>query len=165
MKTLSLFVDIDNTVSDHMDRLRRINQSNLLPIEEFAHLPEWVKSDKPLEGACEYIKKLSQDFIIVWLTARKSSLREVTKNWLEENNFCMDELILVDTLDDKISVLLKNQPSIFIDDLQYDFFSLEPKKATIAIDKLNKLHIPFIRYEGNWKHTYDSVIHLAKNLI
>ena len=55
--------------------------------------------------------------------------------------------------------------TIFIDDLQYDFFSLEPKKATIAIDKLNKLHIPFIRYEGNWKHTYDSVINLAKNLI
>ena len=157
MFKIPLFVDIDNTVSDHMDRLKRIHKKGLFPIEKFANDPEWVLSDRVIPGSIEAISQLSRTYHICWLSARKKDLLDITRTWLERNNFEIDQIILVDSLLEKIDFLEKNQPSIFIDDLQYDFFSMEPKKATIAISKLLEKNISFVRFEGNWEETQNEI--------
>ena len=161
MNKIPLFIDIDNTVSDHMDRLKRINESRLFPTEKYANDPDWVLTDNVLPGAKEAVNELSNLHEIIWLSARKKNLLNATKSWLIQNDFHIDKIILVNNLDEKIEILRKNQPSIFIDDLQYDFFSMKPKKATIVLGKLQEHKIPYIRYEGNWELVLEKVRELS----
>ena len=164
MIKIPLFVDIDNTVSDQMDRLKRINEENLYPIEEYANDPDWVLSDKVIPGSVEAIQSLSEDHEINWLSARKDNLLDATNHWLKDNKFVVNKVFLLKSLKEKINFLEQNQPSIFIDDLQYDFFSMHPKKATKIIKELKLKKIKFVRFEGDWGKTLKKIRELESCL-
>ena len=98
-----------------------------------------------------YSCHLFLSYQIFWLTARKKHLFDVTKDWLLENKFPIDQLIFVELFNDKIPHLVSIQPALFIDDLKYDYYSLEPKRATKMIKQLKENDINFIEFNYDWE--------------
>ena len=97
-----------------------------------------VLKDKVIKGASEAVKYISKNHQIYWLSARKHYLRKATLSWLLTNKFMVDKLVLVEKFSDKIPFLIEWKPKLFIDDLEYDHFSMNPKSATMMIKKLGE---------------------------
>lgn len=146
-----LVIDIDNTVSDHISRLKSCyNYSdNKLDLKK-ANSIEIVSKDSVLPGAVNAISVLSERYQIHWLSNRFEYLYETTYDWLERNDFCVDNLILVEKFNDKITYLNNIKPKMFIDDLEYDHNSMIPKTATIMIKQLRENKLNFIVFDKNW---------------
>lgn len=146
-----IVVDIDNTVSDHVNRINKFIDpiSGEIPYEE-ANSNEAVSKDEPINGSIEAINIISIYYRVVWLTARKKHLAETTENWLKQYKFQVDDLIFVEYFDDKIPHLVSLKPKLFIDDLKYDYFSKEPKLATKMIRQLIENSIPYFIFNNNW---------------
>ena len=143
-------VDIDNTVANQNLRIiRSINNDGKVNLKK-VNSPEEVILDEVIEGSREALKIISKEHQIFWLTARKEHLTEVTHKWLTSHKFPIDNLVLVERFSDKLYYLEKWAPKLFIDDLEYDHFSLSPKKATIMIENLSKKNINFYKFEGCW---------------
>jgi hypothetical protein len=147
-----LVCDIDNTVGDQIERLKRcIDASNGKVNIDLAYSPEIVKTDIPLNGAFEGVNAFKRmGFKIVWLSARKENLKEITQNWLLQNGFPLDELILVHKLADKIPIIKSIQPTLVIDDCTYNLQELDPKLATEFISKVNDLGVVLEVFDGDW---------------
>ncbi len=144
-------VDIDNTVANHFNRIKDFYDpiSKSVPYEK-AFSPDVVSSFEIIPGAVDGIQKISKQFQIYWLTARKHHLIDVTKEWLITNNFIIDKLIFVKYFNDKIPHLIKIKPKLFIDDLMYDWLSLKPKQATLMVSQLLDNNIPYCAFRNNW---------------
>ena len=50
-------------------------------------------ADTPLENSCAFLRKLPKDDFIILLTSRQESAREMTENFLKNNNIRYDEII------------------------------------------------------------------------
>ena len=75
----------------------------------------------------------------------------MTKAWLKKKKLPNERLYLVDSHEKKIRILKSNDVGLFIDDMKYDYFNNAPKKMTRFIQKLKRLKIKFILFDGNWK--------------
>ena len=96
-KMKTLICDIDNTVADQMKSLK-ILHSSVSPelfFEKSYSENEMIKYEV-LDHALEGINLFkSNNYKICWLTARDHKFAKVTKEWLVQNKFPIDELILV----------------------------------------------------------------------
>jgi hypothetical protein len=145
-----IIIDIDNTVTNQIDRLRKNYDLNLEVMLAKSTTEQELMRDLLFPNAMEVISELAQKFDIIWLSARSTLLYEITLTWIIENKLPCKQLILVDKLEDKFPILIKLKPTLFIDDLQFDLYSLNPKPATRFRDKLTKAKIPFLVFDSNW---------------
>jgi hypothetical protein len=145
-----IVIDIDNTVTNQIDRLRKNHDLDITVMYAKSTSEQELMRDQLFPDAKEVILELAKNFEIIWLSARNSSLYEITLKWIMKNELPCKELILVDNLEDKLPILIRLKPIIYIDDLQYDLYSLTPKLATQFIDKLKSANIPYIVYNSDW---------------
>jgi hypothetical protein len=119
MKKL-LYCDIDSTINNHRERIKRNTVGGWpgteIDLKAFSY--EEVMSDKVMPGAVAALKRLSQEYKIIFLSARDWDMPEgnTTKEWLEKKGFVYDELVIVRCLDDKIGYLKNNPGDLMIDD-------------------------------------------------
>ncbi|OLQ07173.1 hypothetical protein AK812_SmicGene9511 [Symbiodinium microadriaticum] len=127
-----LFVDIDNTVSDAWNRIRRATIPSW-PGETFdsrAHLPEELAKDLPLPGAQKALASLTREWEITYLSARGApGAFDATLRWLAANGFPNPgRLLLVESAVDKIAWL-------------QDASSLDPhRRPVLLVDDLTRGH-------------------------
>jgi uncharacterized HAD superfamily protein len=145
-----IVIDIDNTVTDQMERLHRNYDVDLNVMVSKSTTEEELMKDKLYPYAKDVIVELSNRYDIIWLSARNSRLYDITLNWIKTNGLPCNKLILVDKLEDKLPVLVNLNPKLFIDDLQYDLYSLKPKPALKFIEKLKEAKINFIVFKTSW---------------
>ncbi len=148
-----LICDIDNTVGDQLKRLKRCIDSSSGKVNlDLAYSPEMVKTDVPLAGAVEGVNAFKdKGYKVIWLSARKENLKEITNNWLIENGFPVDELIIVNKLADKVPIIKSLRPDLVIDDCTYNLQELDPKLATEFIAQVKELGVKLEVFNGNWK--------------
>lgn len=121
----TVFVDIDNTISDSIPRLRRCEKEESWPCERLSK-EFWRDSvkDQPIRYAMQTIRAFKdKGYTVNFLTARSSypKAHDVTSAWLRQNDFHYNELYVVSSPEEKISFLKKcsqiSPPCMFIDDL------------------------------------------------
>lgn len=159
-----LICDIDNTVADQMKSLKILNKSvsSELFLKKAYSENEMIKYDV-LDYALEGINLFkSSNYKIFWLTARDSKFKKVTKDWLIQNNFPIDELILVSRIAKKIDFINKIKPDLIIDDCNYNQHNLKPLPATDFISSVKKNH-ELLVFNNNWKWIIKNFHELTKN--
>ena len=114
--------------------------------------------DKPIPKSSDAIKKLSNYFEIVWLSARNTNLYKITETWLRNNDFVIDDIILVESHNKKIDVLKGSNCYAFIDDLMFNYENLKPEPMTRLIKKLEQYNIRYFVYKDNWIQITNTLI-------
>eukprot|EP00434_Breviolum_minutum_P003502 symbB.v1.2.003078.t1/scaffold169.1/size288995/6 len=122
-----LFVDIDNTISDAWQRLRRatLPQWPGYSLDAKAHSPEELAKDSPLPGAQSSLASLTRDWEVTYLSARGAvGAFQATSLWLKEHQFPnYGRLILVSSAMEKLDWLKdaiharSHRPVLLVDDL------------------------------------------------
>ena len=145
-----LACDVDNTVADQHQRYVKYFDPKTRKINRRAFTEKEISKDKPIPGAVEAISELSSKFRIVWISARPKAQYELTHQWLTKHHFRIDELFLVESHNQKIPFLRELKPYVFIDDLKYDWETLDPKLKTDYILDLEKSGISYEVFNNNW---------------
>jgi 5'(3')-deoxyribonucleotidase len=147
----NLYCDIDNTIADQYQKYKEIRKKNFL-----FKIEDTSKYDlKVLPFAKIVNSKLSKNFNIIMITARKKKYFKHTKIWLMKNKFSFKKIVLVKRHKDKIKyVESKLENSILIDDFKYDYENLRPKIMKRLIKSINKKKMNFIRFNNNWNSIY-----------
>lgn len=144
-----LFCDIDNTVSNQYLRIKRHyngkNMSKLLNDKEL------ILQDYLIRDARKSLILLSKKYKINWLSARPKRLHKITEKWLTLKNLPIYSLTLVNSHNEKIKYLKKNVVDLYIDDMKYDYFKLDPKLMTSFISKIELINIKYEIFNNNWK--------------
>lgn len=83
-------IDIDGTISNPSHRLHYITQSPK-NYDEFYLL---AKDDQPITSMISFVKDLSKQYYIVFLTGRPERIRQDTENWLNVQGFNKYKLIM-----------------------------------------------------------------------
>ncbi|MBJ13306.1 MAG: hypothetical protein CMG62_09595 [Candidatus Marinimicrobia bacterium] len=145
-----IFCDIDNTVLDQYSEMKKYYNFQIKKLDVKLFKNRNLQKDKPIPGAAEAINSLSSFYDIVWLSARDKNLYNQTELWLQNNNFAINKIILVESHDKKIKILRNSDCYVFIDDLKYNYENLEPKPMTRLINKLEYYNIRYIVFNNNW---------------
>jgi len=159
-----LICDIDNTVADQMKSLKILNASVSSEVfSEKAYSDNEMIKYEVLDHALEGINLFkSNNYKIFWLTARDHKFTKVTKDWLIQNKFPIDELILVSRIAKKIDFINKIKPDLIIDDCNYNQHNLKPLPATNFISTIKKNH-ELLVFNNNWKWIIENFNGLTKN--
>jgi len=150
MSNRVLYCDLDSTLNTHWKRIKK-HTINGVCNYDLAFSREEILSDEPLEGAREALIKLSKDYKIVILTARPfADAFNITKQWLDNNNFYYQDIIVVNRSIDKLPYLTKE--SLFIDDLSRKHENNLPYTVLYneTIEELEKRKLNYILFKGDW---------------
>ena len=141
--------DIDNTVSNQYLRCVKYYNPilNCIP-DEFFHNNALIYQDMPILKAQEAILKLSRLYDIVWVSARHKSRFNITVKWLVVHSFPIDDIYLVEQNDNKIPVLEKLNPVVFVDDMRRGWEQLDPQLNTNFMKKLDDKKINYEIFNG-----------------
>jgi SAM-dependent methyltransferase len=145
-----LYCDLDSTLNTHWKRIKK-HTINGVCNYDLAFSREEILSDEPLEGAKEALIKLSKDYKVVILTARPfADAFNITKQWLDNNDFYYDDIIVVNRSKDKLPYLSKG--SLFIDDLSRKHENNPPYTVLYneTIEELEKRKLNYILFKGDW---------------
>jgi uncharacterized HAD superfamily protein len=145
-----IVIDIDNTVTDQIARLKENYNADIKIMIAKSTSETALMKDRVFPMAKEVIDEFSLKYKIIWLSARKKKLYNTTLKWLNKNKLHCDELILVDKLEDKLPILIKLNPLLLIDDLQYDLYSLNPKPASNFRKKLDEAKLTYFVFNSDW---------------
>ena len=143
--------DIDNTVSNQEERFLRNYDMKQRMLMQSAFNKNEILKDNPIKDSVECINRLSKDFEIVWVSARKKAWFNTTYTWLRRNGFPHDQIHLVEQNDNKIPVLEELDPLVFIDDMKYNWENLDPKPCTNFMKELEIRNINYEIFDNNWK--------------
>lgn len=152
-----LVCDIDNTVADQMKSLRVLRDSTTPDAyTEKSYSTAEMINYEVLDYALDGIQRFkSNGYQIIWLTARKDKFAQVTREWLSQNGFPIDDLILVSQISKKIEVIDEIRPDLIIDDCNYNQHNLNPLPATEFISSVEKKHNLLV-FKDNWKWIVDN---------
>ncbi|CAK0901568.1 unnamed protein product [Prorocentrum cordatum] len=146
-----LFVDVDHTVSDARERIRRatvpswpgvsVDMGRALSLQE-------LLQDPPIPGAAAALASLARDWEVSFLSARGSpDAFEATRRWLELHGFAYGQLILVDAARDKAAWLedaaAEGRQVLLVDDLTRCHHCAAPEPDTETIGLLQQRGIRF----------------------
>mmetsp|Transcript_35900 Transcript_35900/g.65892 ORF Transcript_35900/g.65892 Transcript_35900/m.65892 type:complete len:914 (-) Transcript_35900:50-2791(-) len=150
-----LFVDIDNTINDAWERLRRAARPSW-PGTTFdarqAFHPEELAKDAPVAGAAEALLSLARDWEVTFLSARGApNLYRPTVQWLQQHGFGHSNLILVAEAQHKVAWLvdtmadawLRNRRVVLIDDLSRGYHQATPELDEAVVRQLQRCEVPF----------------------
>ena len=150
-----LFCDIDGTVTDHSQRIRRWTlpswPGNAIHPNAFSE--EEVMGDKPAFASQEALAKLSEEYDIHWITTRPAHLETVTLLWLQKHNYPVVSLTLVGNLKDKPAILKREGAALYVDDLMTDHEKAKTKLRADVVKELKKLKVKYEIFDpvsNNW---------------
>lgn len=95
-----IFVDIDNTVNNQIERLHKFTINGKCDYKSANRFDE-IMGDVPLPGSVPLINGLNTHFRVVWLTSRSIKLLPVTYCWLKENKFSFYGLVCAGSMSRK----------------------------------------------------------------
>ncbi|MDP8260942.1 MAG: hypothetical protein P9M01_01190 [Candidatus Kappaea frigidicola] len=104
--------------SFHYEDSFELSESEMKKFYKMFHNEELWLTMKPLKGAVESVKKLSEDNRIVIVTARPRDVKQATIKWLKENEINYQEIyftladkhLLLENYNEKIDVFLEDHP-------------------------------------------------------
>lgn len=109
---MKIYCDIDSTLNNHWVRVKKYKGAR----EAFTE--DAVMQDIPLPYSVEVMNELSRKYEISYLTARGWDDGTTTRKWLKKHGYPTGEILIVNSLADKIPVLAEDRPEIFIDDFE-----------------------------------------------
>jgi len=109
---MKLYCDIDSTLNDHWNRIKKHGCG------QKAFTESAVMKDTPLPYSVEVMNELAEKYEISYLTARGWDDGTVTKKWLKKHGYPKGEILIVNSLSDKLPVLAEEKPDVFIDDFE-----------------------------------------------
>lgn len=101
----SIIVDLDGTLSDCNHRLHFVSGSK----KDWKSFFNLSYEDPVIEPAKELIDMLKTKYMIIILTARPESNREMTTKWLSDNNIDYDALFMRPNSNFKKSPVVKKE--------------------------------------------------------
>lgn len=141
-----IIVDIDNTVNNQAERLRRFTVNGQCDFKQ-ANRFDLLMRDVPLPGSASLISELSIQSRIVWLTSRSVNLMPATFYWLKKNRFPVNAIICTGTMLRKILFLQifakKHNIEFVIDDMKEGYESGTPYYVSSFKEYLLKNNIRF----------------------
>ena len=143
--------DIDNTVANQKIRFEKNFDFKLRVLKAKAFDREEMLNDVPIRHSVIAINSLSNYYNIVWVSARKKKWKARTVEWLKKHRFPYKNIYLLDQNDNKIDILKRLRPMVFIDDMKYNWENLDPKPCTNFMNKLDSLNINYKIFNDNWK--------------
>lgn len=127
-----LFVGIDHVVARSAERLRGGRKDAAK-----------VMQDPPVPDAVEALRELRSRYFIRFLAVRGSyeDAFNVTQTWLDAHGFAYDDLIIVQTTDDKLAYLTEHSVLVQETDTSPPFLA-----------KLTKANVRFVQFPlgGTW---------------
>ena len=147
-----LFCDIDSTINNHWERIQRCTANGKCDFTKAFSREELMK-DKVLPYSKEALEKFSKEYEIHFLTARPfDNAHEITKDWLNDNGFEYESLIVVKSPMDKLKYVTEDG-CLFVDDLSRKHETNPPYKILYwnVIRELNKNNVNYIIFKNNWK--------------
>ena len=154
-----IYCDIDSTINNHHLRIKKWTKDGVINKKAYSY--EEIMKDEVLPNSVISNHKLYEKFNIYFITSRKKfpNAYNATKDWLENNNFRYDKIILTDNLGEKIQYIKNDKyTKIFIDDFTKKHHLDKPILDIENINKFKKENIPFIIFKNNWNE-------ITKNLI
>ena len=148
-----LFCDIDGTINYHYKRIRKWTLPDWpgKKIDPRAVSRDEILKDEVVPESLDALNELSKYYTINFLSARDfPDAYGITKDWLDKNGFRYNEIHLVSKPIDKVELLLKNNSSLFIDDLQRGHQYEKTDFYWDVIDLLIFKNITFEIYANNW---------------
>lgn len=100
----SVIVDLDGTLADCNHRLHFIESKK----KDWQSFFNNCNKDLVVEPVRELINMLKEKYMIIILTARPESNRELTTKWLEDNNIDYDALFMRNKNDYRKSPIVKS---------------------------------------------------------
>ena len=76
-----IVVDIDGTIAKVGDRLKYLQQDK----KDWDAFYEHCDEDKPFMDMMELVSTLEQDYVIIFCTGRRESVREKTEEWIDDH--------------------------------------------------------------------------------
>ncbi len=146
-----LFCDIDNTLNNHWERIRRNTTDGWCDFDK-AFTYEEHQKDVVLPGSLEAVKELDKHYEIHMLTARwYDNAYEWTKEWLDRFGFPYKSIITCDNTMDKVGII-KDEDCFLVDDLSKKHQVEPPYKVLYwdVIQKLNENNIDYEIFKDNW---------------
>jgi hypothetical protein len=159
----SLFCDIDSTINNHRERIKR-NTIGGWPGTEIhpkAFTRKEVMKDKPLRDAVSSLKKLSKVYSINFITSRSwDPDASTTKDWLDLHGFEYNSITIVNSHYEKLKILEKEKPDLYIDDFT---IHQERKNLTLLEDLISVLPVPYEIFNNNWDEIVEKYLRLMPN--
>eukprot|EP00403_Amphidinium_massartii_P046724 CAMPEP_0178459134 /NCGR_PEP_ID=MMETSP0689_2-20121128/47947_1 /TAXON_ID=160604 /ORGANISM="Amphidinium massartii, Strain CS-259" /LENGTH=914 /DNA_ID=CAMNT_0020085549 /DNA_START=47 /DNA_END=2793 /DNA_ORIENTATION=+ len=150
-----VYVDIDNTVNNAWERLRRAALPSW-PGQTFdagrAFDPKELARDAPVADAAQALLGLTRDWEVSFLSARGSpGLYSPTVQWLQQHGFAYSQVILVSEAQHKVAWLvdgmadawLRNVRLVLIDDLARGYHQATPEIDEEVVQQLQRCEVPF----------------------
>jgi uncharacterized HAD superfamily protein len=147
-----LFCDIDSTINNHWERIKRFTNEGKCDWGK-AFSKEEILKDKVLPGSLEALTQLSSLYEIHFLTARPfKDAFNITKTWLDQNDFFYKSIIVVNQSMDKLKYVIEPD-CLFIDDLSRKHETNPPYKILYwdVIKELNKNNVDYEIFKNNWE--------------
>ena len=148
---MRLFCDLDCTLNNAYIRIKECS-SNGECNWSLAYSPERLMLDEPNVLGRIFLKRFKGIHKIIIITARNfNNARDLTQNWLDDNGFPYDELVLVKKPSDKIKYLKKTD--FLIDDFSRGHENFAPYKCLDweTINELNVKNKNYYIFDGNWE--------------
>ena len=103
-----IFCFIDGTILDDRHRIS-------LPNKGFDRL-DLVEKDKPVSGSVEALNLLAEKYNILYMSARKDNIRELTLRWLRKYGYPEGEVYFGDTHEKRMEIVkkLKKEKNIVV---------------------------------------------------
>lgn len=158
---LNLYCDIDSTLNDHINRIKRNSENGIIKPTAFTRSE--IMKDEPLPGAVDALWRFKKFFDIHYLSSRYfPDAKSITEDWLMKHNFPIDSINLVKMHFDKIGFLNQRKNSV---DLYIDDFTIHQERTnlTVQTDIMNGLNVPYERFMGNWQNLVDKYFHKLPN--
>jgi hypothetical protein len=147
-----IYCDIDNTISKSYIRIKKYYNNN--QYQKYEH----IINDPIYEQSNEILNKLYNNYLILFITARKTFHEHIksTEDWLYNNNFKYHKIIYTNNSLEKINFIDTSKKHLFIDDLKIKWES-EPIDDNNMILNLKKNHINYIQFNDNWNDIHNII--------
>ena len=137
-----LVLDIDNTIADTWTNLKEFKKNR----------KSYFLSLRPLEGTINYVNSKFSQLPIIFISNRNIIDYKVTKEWLKNNGFNMNENLLIVTNNpiDKVQYLKylsKNFKIHYFDDLSYNHENGKVLFFEEVLDEVKKMNLNYYDYQ------------------
>lgn len=132
-------IDIDGTISDPSHRLHYILNEPKNYDEFYAK----AKDDLPLHSIINFVKDISKQYHIVFLTGRPERIRQDTENWLNAQGFDKYKLIMRKNHDYRQDYKYKLEHIIKIKNIKEIAIAIDDRDS--VLEMLRNLDVPCLK--------------------
>lgn len=156
---LEVYVDIDSTLNDHANRIRRNSKNGEILPSAFTRGE--IMMDNPLPLAQHTLKELKKRANINYLTSRNfEDAHSITVDWLSIHGFPQGQVHVVQSHHEKVDFFRSHPCDLFIDDMTAGHECGEPY---ILTEIIRHIPVPFERFRGNWEWLLEKYTRVLPN--